>query len=119
MEIGYHALLPKKPPEIAEMYNARNPILECSDDLLPFSVPIVKSYPLVDLGGVINDLGCPLEWCIHDHPNPSGRPGNPRLLIAVVKSQIIPRGQLKVEDIRYAFGGAMNYQEIVDAYNLN
>ena len=116
-------LLTMKPYEIKYHYGARNPILEeGGNDRLPSSIPIVKSYPpshSATLGDILEYLSSPPKWCIHDHPDPSGRSGNPKLLVAVVGGQIIPKGQLRVENIRYAFGGAVNYQEIVESYNSN
>lgn len=115
-------LLSMRPSGIKEKYSARNPILEDGgNDRLPSHRPLIGIYqpdsPFT-LGDIIRDyLDNPKKWCIHDHPSPSGRPGNPKLLVAVVEGQIIPKGQLRVEHIRYAFGGTVNYQEIVDVYN--
>ena len=116
-------LLTMTPPEIEEYYKVISPILEVGGNgTLPSRMPIVKSYTHAVVGSItlkeiLEYLSNPQKWCIHHHTNPSGRPGNPKLIVATVNNKIIPKGQLRVDDIRYAFGGAVNYKEIVDSYN--
>lgn len=103
--------------EIRNHFGNRLLILESGgDDSLP-------STNLIDntrtLGDVLESLGNPLKWCIYQRESHEiqGPQGDSKLLVAVVEGQIIPKGQLRLEHIRYAFGGAVDYQKIVDAYN--
>ncbi len=111
-------LLSMKTTEIAQGYGSRNPILEeGGDNRLPSTILITKTFrPGTTLQGIIQFLSKPQKWCIYDYPNPSEW-ADPRLLVAVVDDLIIPKGQLRVKDIRYAFGGCVDYQKVVDTFN--
>ena len=93
-----------------------HPILEVGGNQLPSTMPLARRGART-LKTELHYLGNPPRWCIYRYLDKIEPEGTPWLGLAVVDDRVIPKGDLRVEDIRHAFRGGVNYQKIVEAYN--